>query len=162
MDFQFAQPYNICPAKVTLAAGTTTTLSNTGTIPFSIRGKAYSRAAMTNVATPTLDFGTGKAFIPVPALNACIFIVGLDVSGNLQACQGQLVALGPTGLFLQAPQIGAAPICFCPIGYLIIQAGSTASSAPGWTFGSSNMSGVTGITYLFGDLMGWPDRPITS
>jgi hypothetical protein len=43
------------PVKVALAAGTTTTISTTGTTTYGINGKAYSKAAITNGATPTTD-----------------------------------------------------------------------------------------------------------
>lgn len=159
MDFQAAQPYTMCVSKAALAAGTTTTLSNTGTILFAIRGKAYSKAAMTNAATPTTDWGTLLPFVPVPANFGSVFLVGNDAAGNLRAVQGTVVPLDANGNFINAPQFGGAPLNFCAIGYLIVKAGATASSAPGWVFGTSNMSGVTGITYTFVDVMGLPDRP---
>lgn len=170
MDLQQFQPVTMCMSKVTLAAGSTTTLSNTGTITYAIRSKAYTKSAMTNAATPTTDYATGNAFLPVPANYGSVFIIGLDSSGNLKAIQGTVVPLDSSGNFVNAPQFGgfgpagsgSTDNDFCPIGYLIIKAGATASSSPGWTFGSSNMSSVTGITYTFGDLVGWPDRPITS
>lgn len=160
MDYQAAQPYTICLSKVALAAGTTTTLSTTGTTIYSILGKAYSKGAITNGATPTTDFATGLAFLPVPANFGSDYIVGLDASGNLQAVQGTVLPLDASGNFApNAPQFGGVPANFCPIGYLTIKAGSTASSAPGWVFGTSNMSAVTGITYAFQDLIGLPGRP---
>lgn len=146
-------------SKATLAAGTTTTLSNTGTTTYAIRGKAYSKAAMTNVATPTTDAATGAPFVPVPANFGCAFLIGFNAAGALLAVQGELVPLNASGAFMNAPQFGGPPNDFCPIGYLLIKAGATASSAPGWTFGSSNMSSVTGITYTFVDIAGIPDRP---
>jgi hypothetical protein len=45
----------------------------------------------------------------------------------------------------------------CPIGYIVLKAGSTLSGT--FTFGSSNLSGVTGMTYTFVDVIGLPDRP---
>ena len=143
----------------TIAAGTTTTLSTTGTTTYAIRGKAYTKAAITNGATPTTDAASGAAFIPVPANYGSVFMVGLNAAGSLLAVQGTVTPLDNTGAFITAPQFGALPTDFCPIGYLVIKAGSTASSAPGWTFGGSNMSGVTGITYTFQDVVGVPDRP---
>lgn len=167
MDSQASIPVTMCLSKVTLAAGTTTTLSTTGTTTFAIRGKAYSKAAITNGATPTTDWATGNAFLPVPANFGSIFMVGLDSGGNLRCIQGTVVPLDATGAFILAPQFGPLGPSgsgttnndFCPIGYLVIKAGSTASSAPGWLFGTNNMSGVTGITYTFVDVIGEPDRP---
>lgn len=163
MDIQSAAPITMCLSKATLAAGTTSTLSNTGTTTYAIRGKAYTKAAMANAPTPTLDAATGLPFVPVPANQGCAFLIGFSAAGALLAVQGDLAPLNPgTGAFLSAPQFGGPPNDFCPIGYLILKAGSTASSAPGWTFGSSNMSGVTGITYTFVDVVGIPDRPQVS
>lgn len=162
MDYQQTVPLTLCAAKVTLAAGTTTTLSNTGAIPYCIRGKAYSKAAMANAATPTIDAATGKAFQGVKAGNGSIFLVGLTAAGALAAVQGTIEPLNAAGAFINAPQIGAPPNDFCPIGYLVIKAGATADAVTGWTFGVSNMSGVTGVTYTFVDLMTLPDRPQVS
>lgn len=167
MDNQQAAPITMTIGKATLAAGTGSSLSNTGTTVFAIKGKAYSKAAMSNVATPTTDYATSNAFLPVPANYGSIFMVGFDSGGNLRAIQGTVVPLDSAGDFKQAPQFGGfAPAGsgsndndFCPIGYLVIKAGATASSAPGWLFGTSNMSSVTGITYTFQDVVGWPDRP---
>lgn len=168
MDLQQFQPVTMCFSKVTLAAGTTTTLSNTGTTIFAIRSKFYTKAAMTNAATPTTDWATGNAFIGVTANNGCSFIIGFDSGGNLRAIQSTIQPLDASGNFIRAPVFGgfgppgsgSTANDFCPIGYLVIKAGSTANATTGWIFGTSNMSSVTGITYTFGDLAGWPDRPI--
>jgi len=170
MDNQSFQPVTMCVSKATLAAGTTTTLSNTGTTTFFIKSRAYTKAAMTNAATPTTDWATGNAFIGVTANNGCSFIIGFDSGGNLRAIQSTVQPLDASGAFIRAPVFGGfAPAGsgsndndFCPIGYLIIKAGATANATTGWIFGTSNMSSVTGITYTFGDLGGWPDRPIIS
>lgn len=152
-------PLTMCLSKVTLAAGTTTTLSTTGTTTFTIRGKAYTKTAITNGATPTTDAATGNAFIPVPANFGSIFMVGLTAAGALAVVQGTVVPLDTAGAFINAPSFGALPLDFCPIGYLVIKAGSTASAAPGWLFGTNNNSSVTGITYTFVDVTGETDRP---
>lgn len=170
MDLQTTIPITMCLGKVTLAAGTTTTISNTGTIVYAIRGKAYSKAAMTNATTPTTDAATGKAFIPVLANQGSVYMIGLDHGGNLLCVQGTVTALDNTGAFITAPIFGALGASgsgatnndFCPIGYLLIQAGATANNTTGWIFGTSNMSSVTGITYTFVDVVGEPDRPQVS
>lgn len=159
MDVQAASPMTACLSKVTLAAGTTTTLSNTGTITYVIRNVFSTKAAMTNAATPTTDAATGKAFNGVKANNGCIFLVGLNAAGSLLAVQGSIVPLDKSGNFINRPQYGGPPLNFAVIGSLEIKAGSTADAVTGWLFGSSNMSGVTGITYTFKDLAGIPDRP---
>jgi hypothetical protein len=170
MDMQAFVPLTACLSKVTLAAGTTTTLSTTGTTTFAIRGKAYSKTAITNGATPTTDYATGNAFLGVKANNGSVFMVGFDHTGALKAIQGTIEALDTSGNFIRAPQFGgfgpsgqgSTDNDFCPIGYIVIQAGSTADATTGWIFGTSNMSSVTGITYTFVDVCGWPDRPQVS
>lgn len=186
MDIQSATPVTMCLSKVTLAAGTTTTISTTGTTTFTIRGKAYTKAALVNAATPTTDWATGQAFIPIPipgasvtpnlpgvpngALGyASIYMVGFDHSGNVRVIQGSITALDVNGNFITAPQFGGTGPAgqsqttdndFCPIGYIIVQLGSTAVAT--WTFGTNNLSGVTGVVYTFVDVCAWPDRPQTS
>lgn len=183
MDLQQFVPVTQCLSKVTLAAGTTTTLSSTGTITFAIKGKAYSASALSNTATPTVDFATGAAFIPIPiplsnpglggvpngALGyGSIYVVGLDTTGALRAIQGQITALDVSGNFITAPQFGglgpegsgSTDNSFCPIGYIIVKLGSTAVAT--WTFGTNNLSSVTGVTYTFVDLISLPDRPQVS
>lgn len=159
MDALQMAPMTLCVSKVTLAAGSTTTISNTGTINYMIRGKYYTKSAMSNAATPTTDWATSAAFAPVPANYGSIYMVGLDSTAAVRVVQGQVLPLNTSGLFVLAPNWGGLPLDFCPIGYLVIKAGSTASSAPGWLFGTNNNSSVTGITYTFGDLGSVTDRP---
>lgn len=157
MDALMQVPLTMCVAKVTLAAGTTTTISNTGAIPFCIKGKAYSKTAMTNVATPTTDAAKGSAFRPIVANQGTIVVIGLDSGGNVKAAQGGIEPLDVAGLFMRAPELPSIPDTMCPIGYIVLKGGSTLASA--WTFGSSNLSGVTGMTYTFVDIMTLPERP---
>lgn len=174
MDNQAAAPITMCLSKVALAAGTTTTISTTGTTIFAIRGKAYSKTAITNGATPTIDYATGAAFKPIPIPNTApnlglgygsVYMVGFDHSGNVKVIQGTIEALDVNGKFINAPQFGAfgpsgsgsTDNDFCPIGYIVVQLGATAVAT--WTFGTNNLSGVTGVTYTFVDCVGWPDRP---
>lgn len=184
MDYQSAIPATVCLTKVVLAAGTTTTLSSTNAATFGIKGKAYVQgSAWTNQATPTTDFSTGNAFIPIPiplsspnlpgvpnsaAGYGCVFTVGLDHSGTMRVAQGQIAALDGNGAFITAPQFGGVgpdgsgttDNDFVPIAYIIVKLGASAVAT--WTFGSSNMSSVTGVTYIFQDLITLPDRPQTS
>lgn len=183
MDVQSFIPTTMCLSKVTLAAGTTTTISTTGTTTYCIKGKAYTKAAITNGATPTTDWATGNAFIPIPiplsspnlpgvpngaAGYASVYTVGLDSGGNIRVIQGSIVPLDASGGFLTAPQFGGfGPVGssstsgdFCAIGYIIVKLGATAVAT--WTFGTNNLSGVTGVTYTFVDVITLPDRPQTS
>lgn len=189
MDQLAATPITMCLSKVTLAAGTTSTISTTGTTVFAIRGKAYSKTAITNGATPTTDWATGNAFIPIPvplstpnipsvpngaAGYSGIFMVGFDHSGNIKVIQGSIVANDgntTTPVLAQAMNFGATGPSpgttqpanyndFCPIGYIIVSLDSAATAA--WTFGTSSLSSFTGGHWTFVDVVGWTDRPQTS
>lgn len=160
MDTLASAPITMCLGKVTLAAGTTSTLSNTGTTVYAIRGKAYSKVAMVNVATPTTDWATGVAFLPLLPNYGTVYVVGFDHSANLKAVQGTIVPLDGSGAFINAPQLPSdLPNDFCPIGYIVVKAGSTASAA-GWVLGTGNLATpATGITLTYVDVVGLPDRP---
>lgn len=162
MDFLFAQPLTGALSKCTLAAGTTTTISTTGTTQFAIAGSAYSKSAITNGATPTTDIVTGAAFVALSANQGTVVVVMLDTSGAVKAAQGSVQALDVSGAFINAPQFPAINAdLYCPIGYIVLKAGSTLSGT--WTFGSSNLSGVSGMTYTFHDVaLGMPARPQVS
>lgn len=183
MDYQSLIPVTMCLSKVALAAGTTTTISTTGTTIFAVKGKAYSKTAITNGATPTTDWATGLAFIPIPiplsspnlagvpngaAGYGCVYVVGLDSTGAIRVIQGQIAALDGSGNFITAPQFGgdgptgsgSTDNDFCPIGYIIVKLGSTAVAT--WTFGTNNNSGVTGVTLTFVDVITLPGRPQVS
>lgn len=183
MDYQSAQPVTMNYTKNALQAGTTTTLTTvpvgaTGQLTvYAIKGKIYNKAALTNVATPTTDFATGTAFRAIPIPNTapnlglgygCVFTIGLNAAGALKVVQGTTEALDVSGNFINAPQFGgvgpAGPNSgdndFCPLGYLIVQLGATAVAT--WTFGTNNLSGVTGVTYTFVDCATLPDRPQVS
>jgi hypothetical protein len=157
MDNLALLPMTFCASKVALAAGTTTTVSTTGTTTYCIHGKAYTKTAITNGATPTADAATGNAFTGITANQGTVVVVGLDASGAIKACQGAVQALDVDGNFVLAPQMPTLPDTMCPIGYIVLKGGSTLVGT--WTFGSSNLSSVTGMTYTFVDLMSMPARP---
>lgn len=177
MDALQAVPVTMCFSKATLAAGTTTTISTTGTTTYAIRGKFYTKTAISNGATPTTDYATGAAFLPIPipatapnlaAGYGSIYTVGLDSAGTVRVIQGTVVPLDANGAFINAPQFGglgstgsgsAASVNndFCPIGYIVVKLGATAVAT--WTFGTNNLSSVTGVTYTFVDIATLPDRP---
>lgn len=147
----------MCLSKATLAAGTTTTISTTGTTTYTIQGKAYTKTAITNGATPTTDAATGAAFPSFSANNGTVVVVGLNAAGSVVAAQGTTQGLDVSGAFIQAPLMPNVPDTMCPIGYIILKGGSTLASA--FTFGSSNLSSVTGMTYTFVDVTMLPMRP---
>lgn len=168
MDNQQFAPTTMCFTKAALAASTTTTISTTGTTTYAIRSKFYTKTALSSAATPTTDWATGAAFLPIPVNNGSIFMCGFDHSGNLKVIQGTIVPLDgivSSNLFApNGPQFGGtAPAGsvtsttgdFCPIGYIVAVNGTTGSA---WTFGTSNWN-ATGMTATFVDVCGWPDRP---
>lgn len=154
----------MCFSKATLAAGTTTTYSTTGTTVFAIRSKFYSTAAKTNVATPTVDITDGLPFtaqtFPASAAvggTGSVYVFCFDSGGTLRVAQGTVEALDLLGNFINAPQLPVIPDSVCPFGYLVVKLGPTAVA--NWTFGTNNLSGVTGVTYAFQDICLVPDRP---
>ena len=162
MDALSMVPLTLFLGKAAAAAGTTSTLTTTGTMVFGLRGKAVSRAAFTNQATPTTDITTGAAFVAVAAGFGAVVVLGLDSAGTLRACQGpQLtldgIAAGASASFIIAPQFPPIPDTVCPFAYVVVKVG-TAGAA--WTFGTSNLTGPpanTAITFV--DVVTMPDRP---
>jgi hypothetical protein len=150
-------PLTLALGKATLAAGTTTTISTTGTLGYVIKNKPYTKTAITNGATPTTDALTGQAFPALTPNKGTVVVIGLDAAGAIKAMQGQIQDLDADGNFKYLPNFPGVPHDVCPIGYIILKAGSTLSGS--WTFGSSNLSSVTGMTYDFNDCVGIPQRP---
>lgn len=165
MDALSQVPLTMTTTKATAAAGTTVTISNTGTTLFCIKGKAYSHAELANQTTLGLtDASTGLAFTPVPAGYGSVFVVGFNAAGTMQIAQGQLQALGPGTdggaagtTFIAAPQFPSIPDTMCPFAYFVIKVGSSGAT---WSLGTSNLTGPpanTGVTFV--DVMTMPDRP---
>ena len=153
LDFAGA---TLCLSKAGLVAGTTNKLSISATT-YAIDGTAYSSAAQTNATTPTTSAVTGSAFTAVGANQGSVFFVGLNAAGALVASQGTVESLDAAGNFTTLPKTPAIPADFCLIGRLTIKVGSTGSN---WTFGTSNMSGATGVTYTFVDQIAMPSRAV--
>lgn len=165
MDNLANSPVTQCMTKVALAAGTTTTVntpgSPAGVVVYAIGGKLYSRAAGANLATPTLDFATGLAFPPISAGQGMVVVIGFDAAGtSLRAVQGPIQALDVAGNFVNAPQFPVVPDTLCPVAYLVLKGGATLVGT--WTFGTNNLSSVTGMTYTFVDICMLPGRPQVS
>ncbi len=167
MDMLTQIPVTMALNKFSVVASTTTTISTTGTNTFAIKGKAYTKTAISSGATPTTDYATGAAFLPIPVSYGSVFTIGLDHSGNTKAIQGTIVPLdgiaGSGAFFPNGPQFGGLGPAgsgstdndFCPIAYVVIQNGTTGAA---WTFGTGNWN-ATGITATFVDIITLPDRP---
>lgn len=128
MDVASKAPLTMCLSKATVAAGTTSTISTTGTTTYLIESFFYTKAALTNQASPTTDWVTGAAFIPIPIPGtttglppgvpsasgyACAFALGFDNTGALRAIQGPIVGMDSNGNFISAaptlnPALGPA------------------------------------------------------
>ena len=91
-------PLTLCLSKATLAAGTTTTISTTGTTTFIIRNKLYTKTAVTNGATPTTDAVTGAAFRPISANQVTVIVVMFTTGGAIKAAQGSIETLPASGV----------------------------------------------------------------
>lgn len=144
-----------------LTAGTTTTYTIATAFTYTLGGKSFSKGSGSNAASPTTDAVTGAAFRAVAANQACVFVFCVDSGGTVKVVQGGIVdnrEISASGGSVGAP-IPNLPDTLCPFGYLLLQAGPTASN---WTFGSSNTSGATGITYTWQDVMSLPTQPITA
>lgn len=163
MDALQFVPVTMATTKAGLTAGTTTTYTTANTVLFSIKGKAYSKTAVTNGATPTTDATTGSAFSAIPAGSGSVFVFGFDSSGNIKVSQGSVEVLdgsttsGATAKFIRAPQFPIVPDTVCPFGYMVTLVGSAGSA---WTFGSSNLAGPpSNVLHTFVDVFTLPDRP---
>jgi hypothetical protein len=159
MDVYAQAPITLCLGNATLVAGTTSTITNSA-VAYTINGKTYSKAGVSNGATPTTDAATGLAFVPLTANKGCTFLIGYNAANVMLVTQGDLVDLSPAGNFMYAPNFGPVPNDFCPVGYEVVKAGSTAVGS--WTFGTSVQTPLTGMTYTFTNITTLPDRPQVS
>lgn len=166
MDALQQAPLTMATTKAGLTAGTTTTYTTANTVQFSIKGKAYSKTAVTNGATPTTDATLGTAFSAIAAGYGSVFVFGFDSSGAIKVSQGSVEALdgsttsGATAKFIRSPQFPIVPDTVCPFGYCTVLVGSAGSA---WTFGSSNLAGPpSNVGINFVDIQTLPDRPQVS
>lgn len=188
MDYQQQIPLTMNQTKAGLAAGTTTTITQTlagGATSniIAIGGKQVSVSALSNTASPTTDYTTGNPFAVIPPGYGAAFVIGFDKSGNLKVVgpntptspannpnAANILALDVNNNFIDAPQftaMGPGPSTasppvydnFCPIGYVIVK--NAASNGSNWTFGTNNWN-ATGLTATFVDCATLPGRPQVS
>lgn len=158
MDLYQQSPLSRSNDAAGASAGTTTTVTTARIMPFTIKGKAYRGAALTNQAFPTTDLLTGAAFVAIAASQAVILVLGFNAAGTLCAIQGKTVNLDANNNCTIAPQFPPIKDTMAPFAYVVCKNGSTGSS---WTPGSSNWT-ATGMTATFVDINDIPDRPQTS
>jgi hypothetical protein len=141
-------------AGLTGISGAATTQSSDAGV-FALRGKAITHAADSGVATGATDYVTGLA-ATLTTSQARVVVFGLNASDAVKWVAGEVVALDPAGLFLDAPEFPNVPDDICPFAYVIVKGGATLSGT--FTVGSSNWN-TTGMTYVVTDVFVLPDRP---
>lgn len=145
-----------------LAAGTTTTYTTANAVQYAIDGKAYSKAAVTNGATPTTDVNTGAAFNALNASKGCVFVFGFNAAGEIKVAQGPIENLtneadGANASFEVYPEFPSLPDDFAAFGYCVTKVGASGSA---WTFGASNLAGPpSNVLHTFEDVWQLPARP---
>lgn len=152
----FGANFATTKAGLTGISGAATTHTTGAAVVYAIGGKAYSKAAITGGATPTLDGVTGAAFVPLTASTGCAFVWALNAAGDVKLVQGPVDARDVDGNFVSGrPQFPTLPNTLAPFAYIITKAASTASA---WTIGTSNWN-ATGLSHTVQDVLVLPDRP---
>lgn len=127
---------------------------------FCVDGKAFTKATVSNGATPTLDGTTGAAFTAVLPDEACILVMALDAAGVVSVHQGPKVTVDGTSDELdfaaQLPMVDLS--VYCPFAYIKYQTAGT-SAAGGLRPGTDNWN-ATGLTSTAVDLIAYPARPV--
>lgn len=137
------------------ATGAETVYDTTVTISYSIRGKAYSKTAITDGATPTTD-GDSAALTTLTASQGCCMLWCLNAAGTVGVFQGAIRTLDSANDFVIAPDFPDVDLdTWCPFAYQILKAASTAGTI---TFGSSNWN-ATGFTNVIQNIHTLPLRP---
>lgn len=157
---------NFCVTKAGLAAGTTTTITITNNTTYSVNGKAYTKAAASNAATPTTDAITGAAFTAIAPNKGGVFAICLNAGGDIKVAQGGIADLDGTAAGASAsfkaeyPQFPTIPDTLTCIGYLVTKVGASGAA---WTFGTSNLAGPpSNVLHTFVDVLTLPSRPQAS
>jgi hypothetical protein len=150
---------NFCTTSGLLTAtGAETVHDTTVTIVYCIDGKAATKTAITDGATPTTDFNTGAAFVPLTASKGCVVVWGLSSGGTVRCMQGPIESLDASNGFIKAPQFPAVPATVTPFAYQVLKAASNAGTI---TFGSTNWN-ATGFTNAIQNVLVLPHRPQVS
>lgn len=137
------------------ATGAETVHDTTAVIQYCLDGKAKSKAAITDGATPTTDVVTGSA-ITLTAGKGTVVVWCLDTSGAVKAIKGTTQNWDGTAWdsYPQFPTIDLET--YCPFAYQILKGGSTLSGT--WTFGVSNWN-ATGLSSAITNVQTLPSRP---
>ena len=140
------------------AAGAETVWDTTVTLTFAINGKAYTKTAQTDGATPTTDYNTGVAFPTLTANEGTVVVWAMNASSAVKCMMGTIQALDADGNFIIRPQFPPIPDDVTPFAYQVLKAGSTAGTI---TFGTSNWN-ATGFTNAIQNVLELPSTPQVS
>ena len=169
----------MCFGNVALAAGSTTTLTSTGTPAYCVNGKPAAVTSVTNVQPFATDANTGSAVKTIPPGYGCVFVVGVNAtfSTTYQWVQGEIVPLRPADSATDYsaakdwisgyPEFPVLPDGFCPVGYIVAKVASTqAVTSPLNMFtnlttatGAQN-SNTTAYAITYTSVCTLPNRPV--
>jgi hypothetical protein len=156
---------NFCTTTGVFAAdgGAVTTYSTTATIQYAIGGKAKTKTAVTNGATPTTG-AVSAAAITLTAGFARMVVWCLDSTGTVKVVEGPITSwdgtsFGLIGQYAPAPLFPDIPDTLVPFAYMLLKGGSTLVGT--WTLGSSNYN-AAGLTHTEVNILVMPSRPQTS
>lgn len=160
---EFDRISNRCTTSGLLTAtGAETVHDTTVTIAFSVDGKALTKTAITDGATPTTDHVTGSAFSALQGAGAsaggegCVFVWCLTAAGAVRVIQGPKMDLDADGAFIGgAPQFPGIKSDVTPFAYSISKHYGVATS---FTFGADNWN-KTGHTHAITNVHTLPRRP---
>jgi hypothetical protein len=150
---------NFCTTSGALTAtGAETVHDTTVTISYCVNGKAYTKTAITDGATPTTDAVSGDAFDAVLPDKVCVFVWTLTAAGAVGLAQGSIEDVdGTTDVADIYPQFPGLLDTLTPFAYTIYQTDGT-SSATGLRPGTDNWN-ATGLTVTHVNLLTLPNRP---
>lgn len=141
-------------AALTGISGAASTNSSTA-VGYAIKGKAYSHATDSGVATPATDAATGLA-MTLTDLQARLVVWALDANDAIKLYAGPVVNLNSDGTYKEgAPMLPGVPADVCPYAITLHKASGLSGT---FTIGSSNWN-VAGMTHTVTSLCTLPDRP---
>jgi hypothetical protein len=151
----FGTNITVGKAGLTGITGAATTYS-TSAVVYSIRGKAYSKAAVSAGSTPDIDYET-KAPIVIASGFGTVVVWAFDPAGTVRAYKGSTVELGTDGNFIVPPQFPELDNDATAFAYTVHKKTGTGP----WTFGVSNWN-AAGAAHFIQDVVVLPDRPQTN
>lgn len=140
------------------ATGSETVYDTTVAIAFAIGGKAYSKEAVTDGATPTTD-GNSAALSTLTASQGCVMVWCLNASGTVGVFQSDVEDLDAADNFEVRPNFPTIDLeTWCPFAYQVLKADADAGTI---TFGLSDWD-ATGFTNTIVNVHRLPRRPQVS